>query len=199
MINLKNIENTEPYIKFNDYYYKALQNKQDSIQAVCISSLNKDCNEVESRYVNLKYIIKNEWIFFSNYESQKAKDFESHNKISALFYWNSIDLQIRIKANIFKSSTSFSDKHFQNRNKEKNAIAISSSQSQPVNSYEEVVNNYKKVMSDGKLLQKRPNYWGGYSFKPYFFEFWRGHESRINKRIIYNYIDNQWVKGYKQP
>ena len=49
--------------------------------------------------------------FFSNYQSPKAKSFESHNQITALFYWNTINIQTRIKANIHKSSQIISDMH----------------------------------------------------------------------------------------
>ena len=40
-------------------------------------------------------------LFFFNYSSPKSKDFfESHNQITALIYWNSINVQIRMKAKI---------------------------------------------------------------------------------------------------
>ena len=67
--------------------------------------------------------------FFSNYQSPKAKSFESHNQITALFYWNTINIQTRIKANIHKSSQIISDMHFNNRSNEKNITAVISNQS----------------------------------------------------------------------
>ena len=82
--------------------------------------------------VNLKYIIDDEWIFFSNYNSLKAQNFLNHDQISALFYWDSINVQIRIKAKIFKTLSKFSDEHFEKRNIKKNALSISSMQSQPI-------------------------------------------------------------------
>ena len=85
----------------------------------CISSFNHITEEVQSRYVNLKYINNNEWIFFSNYESPKSIDFESHPQISALFYWQNIDVQIRMKASISKTDSNFSDLHFKNRDRKK--------------------------------------------------------------------------------
>ena len=48
-------------------YDEALNNGQKLIEAISISSYNKEINEVESRFVNLKYIINDEFIFFSNY------------------------------------------------------------------------------------------------------------------------------------
>ena len=176
----------------------ALSKNQNQIERILIASFNTDLKEVNARYVNLKYVIKDEWIFFSNYESVKAKDFLTHNQITAVSYWSSIDVQIRMKATINKSSKEFSDKHFSLRSKEKNALAISSLQSQPVNSYKDVKNNYEKTLSSSDL-KKRPTYWGGYSFIPYYFEFWKGHESRINKREIYKNENNKWIKSFLSP
>ena len=44
-----------------------------------------------------------------------------------------------------------------------------------------------------------PEYWGGFLFKPYYFEFWKGHESRINKREIYKNENNKWIKSFLSP
>jgi pyridoxamine 5'-phosphate oxidase len=121
MIDLSKIVDDVPHNIFVDYYEKAIQNKQKNIEAISISSFDFDLNEVESRVVNLKYIIYNEWTFFSNYKSLKAKNFESHNQISALFFWESINIQIRIKARIFKTKSELSNKHYQSRILEKNA------------------------------------------------------------------------------
>tara|TARA_B100000575_G_C23071400_1_gene617104 strand:+ start:403 stop:939 length:537 start_codon:yes stop_codon:yes gene_type:complete len=177
----------------------ALKKEQKSIDAINISSFNKNANEVLSRYVNLKYIIDQQWIFFSNYDSKKALDFNSHNQISASFYWDSIDVQIRIKAKIKKTSNSFSDKHFKNRSVEKNALAISSHQSNTIRSYEDVVKNYQKTFNGEESLLKRPSYWGGYAFTPYYFEFWEGHPSRVNKREVFKKIDDLWKQSFLQP
>ena len=37
---------------------------------------------------------------------------------------------------------------------------------------------------------------GGYSFSPYYFEFWDGHKSRVNKRYVYELVKNKWVEYY---
>ncbi len=198
MIKIESLNNDEPYLKYQELYDLALSKNQNQIERILIASFNTDLKEVNARYVNLKYVIKDEWIFFSNYESAKAKDFLTHNQITAVSYWSSIDVQIRMKATINKSSKEFSDKHYSLRSKEKNALAFSSPQSQPVNSYQDVKNNYQHTLS-ARNIKNRPTYWGGYSFIPYYFEFWKGHESRINKREIYKNQNNKWTKSFLSP
>lgn len=200
MIDITNIDNSEPYNIFKNYYDLALKKGQKVIEAISISSYNKTLKEVRSRNVNLKYIRNNEWIFFSNYNSNKAKDFESHDQISALIYWSEINVQISLRAITHKTNYEVSDDHFAQRSNKKNALAISSFQSKKIGSYEDVVSNYEKIYRSNEDLSKRPNYWGGFSFVPYYIEFWEGHASRINKRIAFEFNhNNEWTKYFLQP
>tara|TARA_Y100000741_G_scaffold172227_1_gene130494 strand:+ start:57 stop:656 length:600 start_codon:yes stop_codon:yes gene_type:complete len=199
MIKFLNLNSDKPYIHFQSLYQDALDNGQKGIEAISVSSYNQIKKEVEARYVNLKYIADNEWTFFSNYHSPKASQFESHSQVSILIYWASINAQIRMKAKIFKTSAKFSDEHFQGRTKEKNALAISSNQSQTIESFDEVAKNFNETLDAMTSETVRPNFWGGYSFIPYYFEFWQGHENRLNKRHAFKQEDDQWTEQLLQP
>ena len=199
MIKFLNLNSEKPYIHFQSLYQEALDNGQKGIEAISVSSYNQIKKEVEARYVNLKYIADNEWTFFSNYHSPKASQFESHSQVSILIYWASINAQIRMKAKIFKTSAKFSDEHFQGRTKEKNALAISSNQSQTIESFDEVAKNFNETLDAMTSETVRPNFWGGYSFIPYYFEFWQGHENRLNKRHAFKQEDDQWTEQLLQP
>ena len=136
---------------------------------------------------------------FSNYNSPKAHQFESHNQVSILIYWASINTQIRMKAKIFKTSSEFSDEHFHTRTKEKNALAISSNQSHVIDSFDNVAKNFNETLELMTNETSRPNFWGGYFFIPYYFEFWQGHENRLNKRHVFEQEDNEWSERFLQP
>ena len=198
MVKFSNINQEKPYLLFKTKYEEAFCAKQKSIEAIFISSYNTKKNEVDSRCVNLKFVNDNEFVFFSNYNSPKACAFESHNQIAAVIYWSRTDTQIRMKANIKKTSNEYNQKYFYQRDKEKNAIAISSAQSKSINSYSHVIDNFDKSLKYDDL-KKCPNYWGGFSFIPYYFEFWEGHESRINKREVFDQIDGRWRHSFLQP
>ena len=198
MILFDNPNQQTPYLIFKEKYEEALNAGQKGIEAISISSFNTKINEVDSRYVNLKFIKNDEFIFFSNYHSPKALSFETHHQIAALVYWSSINVQIRMKADIKRISEEFNQKYFYNRSKEKNALAISSEQSKQIESYKHVIENYNRSLKNDDL-KKCPEYWGGFSFTPYYFEFWEGHESRINKREIFNKTDGIWKHSFLQP
>ena len=198
MIKFNNFNQNIPYLLLKEKYDQALDAGQKGIEAISISSFNKETGEVDSRYVNLKFILNEEFIFFTNYDSPKAYSLNSNNQIAALVYWASINVQIRIKAKVKKTSKEFNQKYFFNRSEEKNALAISSNQSKPIDSYDQVIENYNKSLERDDL-KKCPEYWGGYSFTPYYFEFWEGNESRINKREVFKKTGGIWKHTFLQP
>lgn len=198
MISFINTRNEEPYLLFEREYNYALNANQKNIEAICISSYSSHDDIVDSRFVNLKFLNDNKFIFFSNYESPKAIQFRSHKQVCAVIFWNSSNTQIRIHANIDKISEQDSDEYFNKRPLHKNALSVSSNQSKKIRSYSMVEDNYRQALGNDSAIQ-RPQYWGGFSFIPYYFEFWKGHESRINKRLVFEKINTGWEKHIIQP
>ena len=198
MIEFINLSGEEPYALFKKNYHKAKNAGQKNIEAIVISTFNKEIKEVDSRFVNIKIIDNHKFIFFTNYNSPKAIAFDSFDQISAIFYWSSINTQIRMKAMINKTTKNFNNEYFKKRNKEKNALAISSNQSKPSTSYNEIVSKYENIKKTKNLL-KCPDYWGGFSFIPYYFEFWEGHKSRVNKRVIFDKTHLDWNRSFLEP
>ena len=198
MITFINENQSLPYRKFKELYINAIDNNQNNIDALCVSSYNEYLKQVDARYVNLKYIIDNQWIFFTNYNSKKAQDFNSHPQISSLIFWDKINTQIRIKAKISKTNEDFSDKHYFSRTLQKNALAWSSKQSETIKTYDEVIKNYESALSSN-IEDERPSFWGGFTFIPYYFEFWQGNDNRINKRQAFHLNDKKWKMTFLQP
>ena len=71
MIKFSNLSKETPYAKFKQKYNDALEANQKNIEAISISSYSKQLNEVNSRFVNLKFVDSKDFIFFSNYSSPK--------------------------------------------------------------------------------------------------------------------------------
>lgn len=198
MIKFNNINKEIPYQLLKEKYDEAFNAGQKGIEVISISSYNNKIKEVDSRYVNLKFITNDNFIFFTNYNSSKASAFNSFDQIAALLYWPIINVQIRIKAKIKQTPITFNQKYFFDRSQKKNALAISSDQSKPIHSYNQVKENYNQSLNNDDL-KKCPEFWGGYAFTPYYFEFWEGHESRLNKREVYKKSDDGWKHIILQP
>ena len=198
MIKFKNLSKETPFQIFKERYEQAFKLKQANIEAMAISSYEIANDEVDSRFVNLKYVDDINFIFFSNHNSPKAKALISHPQMSALFFWPSINIQIRMKGKIIQTTKEYNQAYFKKRSKDKNALAISSMQSHTITSFNEVTKNFNKVKEVSDLLDC-PDYWGGFSFSPYYFEFWEGHKSRLNKRDAYSLSDGNWTHSILQP
>ena len=56
MIRFNSLNQGEPYLTFKQKYCMALDLGQKNIEAIAISSYNIKQNEVDSRFVNLKFI-----------------------------------------------------------------------------------------------------------------------------------------------
>ena len=108
MITFDNLIQETPYLS-KDKYDEAFKAKQKNIEAISISSYSSKKQEVNSRYVNLKFVNNNE---FTNYKSPKSIEFDSHNQITALIYWCNTNIQIRMKAIITKTSKDFNQLYF---------------------------------------------------------------------------------------
>ena len=90
--------------------------------------------EVDSRFVNLKFIEGNDLSFLVILILPNQSLFKSHNQISALFYWSTINVQIRMKALINYKPHKYNQNYFKTRSTYKNALAISSIQSKEIKS-----------------------------------------------------------------
>ena len=78
-------------------------------------------------------------------------------------------------------------------------LGMTREQSKIIGTYNEVVDNYNKTLKNTKMLLNRPKNWGGFSFIPYKFEFWKGHNSRLNKRDVFIKENNSWKAITLQP
>lgn len=199
MIEFIDVCKTDPYQHFIKLYNEAKNQSQEHIEAAAVSTASHN-KKPSSRFVNIKYVHNESFIFFSNYNSVKAKDIESNPQASILFFWSKTNTQIRLEGKIIKTSNSFSDDHFQRRSYEKNISAIISNQSSENDGYSNLIQRYEKAIKayKGKDLA-RPTSWGGYSFVPKSFEFWQGENARLNKRLKFSIKENIWSSRYLDP
>jgi pyridoxamine 5'-phosphate oxidase len=199
MVIFINNSSKEPLKKFRKEYQRATNAEQLIVEAMCVSSFNASSQIVDSRFVNLKIVDSEKFIFFSNYDSPKSVQFESHEQVALNIFWNTTNVQIRMKGSIKRASKKYNEAYFKNRSPKKNALAISSHQSQKIDCYESVKKKYQAVFKN-ENLKKCPEYWGGFIFRPFYFEFWEGNSSRLNHRNAFELKgDNTWKEFCLEP
>lgn len=141
----------------------------------------------DSRVVLLRGLKEDGLVFYTNYKSQKARELLANPLISINFFWKELDRQIRLKASVEKLSEAESDAYFASRPRESQIGAWASKQSSYLINREELE---KKVEECHKRFEgqevPRPDFWGGFYAKVFYFEFWQGRENRLHDRIIYH-------------
>ena len=146
------------------------------------------------RTVLLKIYDEKGFIFFSNYESQKAKDIANNPCVALHFAWLPLQRQLRIEGVIEKISTAESLSYFLSRPRGSQMGAWASNQSEIVSSRSLLEAKFHEIKS--KFMSGQvplPDFWGGYRVKPERFEFWQGGKDRLHDRFIYEKdAQNQW-------
>ena len=188
-----------PYILFEQWFEEAVGSQILDPYAMVISTVNKK-HEPGSRVVYMRDINENGLIFYTNYDSDKAKDLSDNKNIAALFFWIELERQIRIEGIAEQVSKQMSDAYFASRPRESQIGAWASNQSETISSRSELEKKVKHFTNEfeGKTVP-RPENWGGYLIKPYSFEFWQGRPNRLHDRIKYSLQNKDWKISRLSP
>lgn len=187
-----------PFELFHGWYEVALDKVAVDPNAMILSTLKG--NQPRGRVVLLKNLDNRGFTYFTNYESDKAKETNIHSQASLTFFWRSLERQVRIEGSIEKISTVESDEYFLSRPLGSRIGAWASPQSNQIKSREELEQRVDKFKSEfeGKEVV-RPENWGGLRLVPTYFEFWQGASSRLHDRIVFEIINGVWTKKRLAP
>lgn len=180
---------SDPMDQFKIWFHEAEEHQNLEHTAMTLSTMSKT-GFPESRVVLLKGISKSGFRFFTNYDSVKAKNIDYSPKASLLFFWPKSERQVRIKGLISKCPVSDSVEYFKSRPQGSQAGAISSNQSQVIESKDELIFEFERLMKTQKL--KKPENWGGYDLSPLEIEFWQGGKNRLHDRFRFVKQGSDW-------
>lgn len=124
--------------------------------------------------------------FFTNYESDKARDIAANPQVALLFHWPPFERQVSIRGTAEKTSREESEAYFQKRPLASRLGAWASHQSRPAASRAELEARFaelSKKYAGGNV--PLPPQWGGYLVRPASIEFWQGRRSRLHDRFRY--------------
>jgi len=174
---------------FEEWFQQADQSSEiEEANAMHLSTIGLD-GYPKSRVVLLKSFTDEALWFYTNYKSEKGRAIDANNKVSASFFWPSLEKQVIFSGKAIKVSTSESDAYFNSRPVGSQRGAIVSPQSEVISSRETLLSALD-ALSD-KALQ-RPAHWGGYRIVPEKVEFWQGRAHRLHDRIRYQMVNDAW-------
>ena len=153
------------------------------------------------RTVLLKGVDDRGFVFYTNYESRKAREMEATGRASLLFFWRSLERQVRVDGRVERVSAAESDAYFATRPLESRLSVYASRQSEAIDNREVLEDGFDRARGtygDGPV--PRPEWWGGYRVVPDEFEFWQGRASRLHDRLRYvRNADGRWRRERLAP
>ena len=142
------------------------------------------------RMVLLKEIESTGFVFYTNFQSVKAKEILSSGKAALVIHWKSLRRQIRVRGRVIKTSDEQADRYFDSRSLNSRYGAIASEQSKPLQNRADLEERVARVKRESGDQPKRPAYWGGFKITPIEMELWADGEDRLHNRFKYSYESN---------
>ena len=182
----------DPIEQFSIWMQQALDLGIIDPTAMTMSTVASD-GQPSQRIVLLKNFDDLGFVFYTNYESRKAKELSSNSKVSLLFPWNQIDRQIKICGEAQKLSSKDSRDYFVSRPRGSQIAAIASKQSSVIDSRAALMDEFDALNQKYKDAELPfPDFWGGYRVQATEIEFWQGGADRLHDRFRYLRDGQSW-------
>lgn len=174
----------DPFVQFANWFEEYLNAGPLEPNAFVLSTVDSE-NKPTSRVVLLKSFDPRGFVFFTNYESQKARDLEANSSAALNFFWPELERQVRISGVAEETSAEESETYFNSRPQASRIGAWASKQSELLADRKDLEDRVIEIEARFHDDIPRPPFWGGYRIVPTSFEFWQGRRSRLHDRICY--------------
>lgn len=138
--------------------------------------------------------------FVTNYESTKGRELMANPQAALVFFWASLNRQVRFEGRAEPVSAAWSDRYFAARARSSQIGAWASVQSQVIASRDVLEARIVEAESrfDGKPVTRPPS-WGGFRLVPERIEFWLGQDARLHDRYSYVPGAGGWAVSRLSP
>ncbi|NBC47079.1 MAG: pyridoxamine 5'-phosphate oxidase [Gammaproteobacteria bacterium] len=175
----------DPILQFQRWYEETIATRLPEPNAMSLSTVDA-AGQPSLRTVLLKLYDAQGFVFFTNYQSTKARQIEANNRVALLFPWVALARQVTILGTAERIPTAESLRYFITRGRGSRLGAWASPQSQVISSrslLEQKFAEIKQRFGSGEI--PLPDFWGGYRVIPSSIEFWQGRDNRLHDRFVY--------------
>lgn len=175
----------DPIQQFEVWLEQAIASKIPDPTAMTLATVSAD-GQPSQRIVLLKHVDVHGFVFYTNYESAKARDIAANAKVSLHFPWHAMERQVKVMGIAEKVPVAESLKYFLTRPRDSQIAAWASSQSKAIDSRKFLLAQFdsiKNKFQHGDI--PLPDFWGGFRIRPHTMEFWQGGGKRLHDRFEY--------------
>jgi pyridoxamine 5'-phosphate oxidase len=148
-----------------------------------------------SRTVLLKHFDEQGFVFYTNYDSRKARELGENPHVSLLFPWHPMARQVIVTGIARRTGRDETAAYFRTRPHGSQLGAWASVQSAVVPGRDALDSAYAELAArypEGERVPVPPH-WGGFRVAPRAVEFWQGRENRLHDRLRYvAQADGSW-------
>lgn len=157
---------------------------------------------VSARIVLLKQLDERGAVFYTNYDSAKARQLAAHPQVALCLHWKQLreGVQVRIEGAAERTSAAESDAYFATRPRDSQIGAWASLQSQTLPARGDLdarIAQFERQFAGQSV--PRPPHWGGYRVVPDLIEIWYGQRARLHERVRYQRVDGAWTRQLLYP
>ncbi|HJP90706.1 MAG TPA: pyridoxamine 5'-phosphate oxidase [Pyrinomonadaceae bacterium] len=189
----ENLIDRNPIRQFQRWLNDAVEAKLPLPEAMTLATATPE-GKPSARMVLLKQVDHDGFVFFTNYNSAKSAQLDANPFAALVFYWATLDRQVRVEGSVTRTSAQESHDYFRTRPRESQIGALASAQSEVISGrdvLEQRARELESLYCDREI--DCPEHWGGYRVKPDRIEFWKSRVGRLHDRILYELQpDGSW-------
>ncbi len=172
----------DPFVIARTWLDEAEASEPNDPNAIALATVDST-GLPNARMVLLKEIEAQAFVFYTNYNSAKAREIETGGKAAFVLHWKSLRRQIRVRGLVEREDGPQADAYYASRSLKSRLGAWASAQSQPLSSRAALVAEVAKVTAREGANPKRPPFWGGFRILPLEIEFWADGMFRLHDRF----------------
>src|SRR6056297_2986628 len=174
----------DPFAIARSWLAEAEASEVNDPNAIALSTVDSD-GLPNARMVLLKEIEDAAFVFYTNYESAKAREIDGAGKAAFVMHWKSLRRQIRVRGTVVREEGERADAYYRSRSLKSRLGAWASRQSEPLSSRAALMAEVAKVTTQQGPSPKRPPFWGGFRITPVEIEFWADGAFRLHDRFVW--------------